>query len=70
MNTNQLMQMLNQLQSNPTSILSKIGIPQNISNNPNEVIQYMMKNGKITQNQYDNAVKQANNLKSMFGMKS
>lgn len=66
MNPNQLMQMLNQIRNNPMSMLSKYGIPQNISNNPNEVIQYLMKNGKVTQNQYNDAVQQANSIARQF----
>lgn len=67
MNPNQLMQMLNQIRNNPMSMLSKYGIPQNISNNPNEVIQYLMKNGKVTQNQYNDAAQRANQIMQMLG---
>jgi hypothetical protein len=42
-----------------------ITFPQNINvNDPNQIIQYLMQNGKISQEQYNNAynqVKQMNN---------
>jgi len=70
MNPIRLMQMLNKIKNDPMSILSQYGIPQNIANNPEKVTQYLMKNGKITQNQYNDAVQQANSMRSFFGMKS
>ena len=33
---------------------------------PNAIIQQMMQNGQVTQSQYDNAVRQAQQFKSMF----
>lgn len=69
-NPNQLMQMVNQIKNNPMSMLGNYGIPQNISNDPNAVVQHLLNNGRITQAQYNNAVQRANQLKSVFGMKS
>jgi hypothetical protein len=62
--------MVNQIKSNPMSMLGNYGIPQNISNDPNAVVQHLLNNGRITQAQYNNAVQRANQLKSVFGMKS
>lgn len=62
----QLMQMVMQLKSNPMSILGQLGVPQNLSNNPENVIQHLMNNGQVTQDQYDNAVKQAQNMGFKF----
>lgn len=62
----QLLQMVSQLKSNPMSILSNFGVPQNISNNPQDVIQYLMNNGNITQSQYDDAIKQAQSMGYKF----
>ncbi len=70
MNPIRLMQMLNKIKNDPMSILSQYGIPQNIANNPEKVTQYLMQNGKITQNQYNDAVQQANSMRSFFDMKS
>lgn len=66
MNPMQLLQMVSQLKSNPMSILSKFGVPQSMSNNPQDVIQYLMNNGNVTQSQYDNAVKQAQTMGYKF----
>lgn len=64
MNVNplQVMQMLPQLKNNPMSILGSLGVPQNISNDPQAVIQNLMNNGKITQDQYNNAMQMAKNM--------
>lgn len=62
----QLMQMLAQLKSNPMSILGQLGVPQNLANNPQDAIQHLMNNGKITQDQYDNAIKQAQGMGYKF----
>lgn len=70
MNPIRLMQMLNKIKNDPMSILSQYGIPQNIANNPEKVTQYLMKSGKVTQDQYNDAVQQANSMRSFFDMKS
>jgi hypothetical protein len=48
------------------SILGQFGVPQNMSNDPQSVIQHLMNNGKITQTDYDNAVRQAQNMGFKF----
>lgn len=60
------MQMLTELKSNPMAILSNFGVPQNLANNPQEIIQHMMNTGKVTQEQYDAAVKQAQRMGFKF----
>lgn len=66
MNPMQLLQMVTQLKSNPMAILGQFGVPQNLSNSPQEIIQHLMNNGKVTQSQYDNAVKQAQSMGFKF----
>lgn len=44
------------------AILGQFGVPQNIANDPRSVIQFLMNNGKISQNQYNNAIAQAQNM--------
>lgn len=39
-----------------------------ISGNPKEQVQQLLNSGKITQQQYNAAVQQANMIKSFFGM--
>ena len=54
--------MVSQLKSNPMSILGSLGVPQNISNDPQAVIQNMMNRGVVTQDQYNQAMQQAKNM--------
>lgn len=62
---NNIMQMISQIKSNPMSVLGRYGIPQNIANDPDAIIQYLMNNGKISQADYDRAVMMA----KQFGYK-
>lgn len=61
---NNPMQMLSQLQQNPLGFLAqrKLNIPQNIANDPNKIIQHLMNTGQISQDAYNNAIKQAQNM--------
>lgn len=61
-NPMQLMQMLSQLKSNPMAILGQMGVPQNISNNPQAVIQNLMNSGKVSQDQYNQAMQMAKSM--------
>lgn len=54
-NMNLFMQRLNQLK-------------QTFRGDPNQKIQELLNSGKVTQQQYDNAVKQANQIRKMFRM--
>lgn len=58
-----IMQMLTQLKSNPMSMLSRYGIPSNIANDPNAIIQHLMNTGQVSQEQYNRAVSMAQNFK-------
>lgn len=64
-NPMQLFQMANQLKSNPMSMLGQFGIPQDIANNPQAIVQNLMNRGVINQNQYNQAMQMAKN----FGIK-
>ena len=66
MNPFQLLQMVQQLKSNPMAMLGQFGVPQNISNDPQAVIQNLMNNGKITQDQYNQAMQMARNMGAKF----
>lgn len=46
-----------------------IQFKNNFKGNPQEQIQQMLNSGKITQDQYNNAVKQAQEFQKMFGNK-
>lgn len=41
---------------------------QTFKGNPQQQVQNLLNSGKVTQKQYDEAVKRANQLKSMFGL--
>lgn len=48
---NNMMQMYQQMMSNPVQFLSRrFNIPQNL-NNPNEIIQHLLNTGQVTQEQ-------------------
>lgn len=62
-NVQNIMKMYSSLKQNPTQYLSGLGIPSNIINDPQAIIQHLMNNGSITQDQYNQAVKMANSFK-------
>lgn len=54
-----------QLAANPSQfVMSRMGIPQNISNDPDAIIQHMMSNGKLSQSQYNVARHAASQIQS------
>lgn len=57
-----VMSMLSQFKSNPMSMLGSFGVPGNISNNPQAVIQDMMNRGVISQDQFNQAMQTAKNM--------
>ena len=61
---NPQMQMLNQIKNNPGAFLQQrgINIPQGM-NNPNDIISYLMKTGRVSQAQYNAAVNKAQMFK-------
>lgn len=63
MNPFNIMQMLNQVKSNPMAILGKkFNLPQNL-NNPQDIIQHLMNTGQVTQEQYNKALNMAKQFK-------
>lgn len=52
------MQILSQLKSNPMQMLSKAGynIPDNISNNPQAIVQHLLNTNQITQQRLNYAI--------------
>ena len=58
------LQLIQQVKSNPIQFLTQNGanVPQNIVNDPDAITQHLMNSGRFTQEQYNNAVKQANKL--------
>lgn len=65
-----LFQAYQMLRSNPMQILSqRFNIPQNISNNPNDIIQHLLNTGQINQAQVNQAMSMRNNpmIQQMLG---
>ena len=56
--------MYSQLLSNPNQVLQQLNIPQEYANNPQGAIQYLMNNGRISQEQYNNANNQLKQLQN------
>lgn len=52
--------------SNPMAFMMqrKLNIPQEYMNDPNKAIQYLMNTGKVSQQQYDWAVKEAQKIQN------
>ena len=71
-NINDLINMYQQLRSNPLQLLARrFNIPQNINlNDPNEITQHLLNTGQITQEQYNNANNMRNNpiIKKIFNI--
>ena len=59
---NNLMQALMQLKNNPKAILGKYGIPQDIANDPNAIMQHLMNTRRGSQAQYNRAVARAQSM--------
>ncbi len=61
---NNPLQLLSELERNPIEFIIKRGfnLPNNIDTDPNAIIQHLMNTGQITQDQYNNVVKQAQNM--------
>lgn len=58
---NTLIPTLQALMNNPMQFLvqRRLNVPQNILNNPNAIIQYLLNTGQITQEQYNRAAQAA-----------
>lgn len=65
MNPINMLQMVAQIKQNPSQVLSQYGVPQNIINNPQAIVQYLMNNGTVSQAQFNQAMQMAKG----FGIK-
>lgn len=61
-----LIQQFQGFMQNPTQFLIQrnLGLSEEMLKNPDQAIKYLMNSGRITQEQYNMAVKQANQLKN------
>ena len=54
---NNILAMLNQLQQNPMEMLAKkFNLPQDLAKGPQQIIQYLLNSGQISQEQVDQAM--------------
>lgn len=62
-NINQIMNMYQQLRSNPMQLLARrFNLPQGMNmNNPNDIIQHLLNTGQISQQQLNSVVGMRNN---------
>lgn len=60
----QLRNMVSQISSNPFSFIAKtrFNVPSSVGNNPNDIIQYMLTSGQITQEQANWAMQKAREI--------
>ena len=60
-NFNEIFSYLNNLKANPMFFLMqrKYNVPQDISNDPDKILQYLLSTGQISQEQYNTAYWQA-----------
>ena len=63
MNMNQLMNMYQQLRSNPMQMLARrYNLPQGMNmNNPNDIVQYLLNTGQVSQQQINSVMEMRNN---------
>ena len=64
MNIQALLQAYTRLKQNPNQVLTSMDIPEQYRNDPNDAIQYLMNNGKISQQMYNNANNQLKQLQN------
>lgn len=67
-----ILNLYNQLRSNPMGLIrSRFNLPDNIGNNPQDIIQHLLNSGQVTQEQVNNAMQMRNNpmIQQLFGRK-
>lgn len=62
----QMISQLRNFMSNPGQMLNQMGIPQNLQNNPQAIIQHLMNTGRLSQDQYTQLQQQAKQIQSML----
>ena len=55
MNIQAFLQAYTRLKQNPNQVLASMDIPEQYRSNPNDAIQYLMNNGKVSQQMYNDA---------------
>ena len=62
-NINQIMSMYQQLRTNPMQMLARrFNLPQGMNmNNPNDIVQYLLNTGQVSQQQINSVMEMRNN---------
>ena len=60
---NNIMGMYNQFRANPMQFMASMNIPQQYAESPEKAIQFLMDNGKMTQNQYNQVMQMYRRIK-------
>ena len=53
-----------QFMQNPSQILSRLNIPQNLQNNPQAMIQHLLNNGAMSQQQFNQLQQMAKQIQN------
>ena len=62
---NNIMAQFRQFMQNPQQYIQKMGVPTENMRNPEDVINYLMRSGKVTQDQYNRAAQMAGQLRNL-----
>ena len=64
MNPMQLLNSFRQFMANPQQFLSQLNIPANAVNNPKSAVEYLMNNGQMTQQQFNQLANTVNQMRN------
>ena len=56
-----LLQLINDIRTNPSKILGSFGIPENLFNDPRGMVQHLLNSGQRSQEQLNEAMKMRDN---------
>lgn len=69
-NSMNIMQMFGQFKQNPMQFISRqYNLPQNVCNNPQQIVQYLLDSGQINQQMVNRAQQMMPQFNQMFGNK-
>lgn len=57
----QLMQIYQKMRQNPAQIFGQMGVPQEMMNDPDQIIQHLLNTGKVSQQQINQVMQMKNN---------
>lgn len=64
MNPMQLLNSFRQFMANPQQLLSQLNLPANAVNNPKSAVEYLMNNGQMTQQQFNQLANTVNQMQN------